>query len=96
VPDKLDGSEVKSIQCPHWNGKWLQGVGEHRSNHFNHRNSADQIPHRFAMRILEVVRVDTVPNLAFKKPAGYQLLIPGSAGNRSSANKCASATKLSR
>ena len=54
----------------------LQGAREHWSNHFNHRNSADQISHRIAMRSLELVRVDTIPNLAFQKSAGYQLLIP--------------------
>src|SRR5450759_3267950 len=32
------------------------------------------------MRILELVRVDTIPNLAFKKPAGHQLLIPEQVG----------------
>jgi hypothetical protein len=56
--DKLKGREVNSIQCPHRNGKRLQGAREHRSNHFNHRNSTDQITHRVAMRILELVRVD--------------------------------------
>jgi hypothetical protein len=71
--DKLDGSEVNSVQCPHRNGKWLQGADEHRSNDFNHRNSADQIAHRFAMRILEVVRVDTIPNL----PVGHPSAHPG-------------------
>jgi hypothetical protein len=46
----------------------------HRSNHFDHRNSTDQITHRVAMRILGLLRVDTIPNFALKKPAGYQLL----------------------
>jgi hypothetical protein len=67
---------VNGIQCPHRHGKRLKGAREHRSNHFNHRNSTDQITHRVAMRILELVRVDSIPNLAFKKPAGYQLLFP--------------------
>jgi hypothetical protein len=26
--------------------------------------------------MLELMRVDTIPNLAFKKPAGHQLLVP--------------------
>jgi hypothetical protein len=73
---------VNSIQCPHRNGKWLQGAREHRSDHFNHRNSADQIPHRVAMRILELVRVDAIPNLAFKKPTGHQWLIPDQVGRK--------------
>ena len=49
---------------------------EHRSTYFNHRNSTDQITRRVAMRILELMGVDTIPNLAFKKPAGHQLLFP--------------------
>jgi hypothetical protein len=75
-PLKLNGRQVNGIQCPHRNGKRMQGPREHRSDHFDHRNSANQTPHRVAMRILELVRVDTIQNLAFKKPLqiGFVLL----------------------
>ena len=63
--DKLQGREVNSIQRPHRNRKRLQGAREHGSNHFDHRNTADQIAHCIAMRSLQPVRVDTIPNLAF-------------------------------
>jgi hypothetical protein len=43
---KLKGREVSSVQCPHRSGRRLQGEHEHRLDHFNHRKSADQIPHR--------------------------------------------------
>src|SRR6266436_8833704 len=49
------------------------------------------------MRILELMRIDPIPNLAFEKPAGNQWPIPEQVGgNRSSTNSCASATELSR
>ena len=73
---KLNGCEVNGIQCPHRNRKWLQRARQHWPNHFNHRHSTDQITDCIAMRILQLVRVDPIPNLAFKKPAGHQWLIP--------------------
>jgi hypothetical protein len=32
------------------------------------------------MRILELICVDTIPNLALKEPAGHQLLLPEQVG----------------
>jgi hypothetical protein len=56
--------------------EWLQGTRQHRSYHFNHCDSTNQIPNRLAMRILKSVRVDPIPNLALEKPAGHQRLFP--------------------
>src|SRR5271170_4857879 len=67
---------MNGVQCPHRNGKRLQGAGQHGSNHLDHRNSADQIAYGLSMRILQPLRIDAIPNLAFKKPAGHQLQVP--------------------
>jgi hypothetical protein len=55
---------------------------------FNHRDPTNQIPGRLAMRILQLVRVDPIPNLACEKPAGYPWLVPKRIrGKRSSAKR---------
>jgi hypothetical protein len=77
------------------NRKRLQGAREHGPDHFYHRNSTDQIMHRIAMRFLELV--DMIPNLALKSRLETSCSSQHSSGGyRSSANKCASATELSR
>jgi hypothetical protein len=58
------------------NRKWLQRPRQHWPDHFDHRDPANQIPNRVAMRILQLMRVDPIPNFAFEKPAGHQRLFP--------------------
>jgi hypothetical protein len=45
------------------------------------------------MRVLELLRIDTIPELAFKKPAGHHLLFPELVRREPIfSHKCASAT----
>src|SRR3954463_13581137 len=67
---------MNGVQCAYRNWKRLQRARERRSDHLNHRDSTNQISNRLAVRILQLVRVDPIPNLAFEKPAGHQCLIP--------------------
>jgi len=78
--DELKGRKVNSIQCPHGNREWLHGARQHWPDHFNHRNAANQIPCGVAMRILELMPVDPIPNLAFEKAAGHKREIPERVG----------------
>jgi hypothetical protein len=74
--DKLKGHEVNGIQCPHRNGNGYRARASTGPTISIIATRPIKTTHRIAMRILELLRVDTIPNLALKKPAGHKWLFP--------------------
>ena len=77
-PEVFARSKMERIERAHGVGfrKGLTGSFQHRRNQFQERDTCDERPRRSAMGIGQAPRVQPVPDLMLKQPAGDQRLVP--------------------
>jgi hypothetical protein len=94
---EFDRCQMEGIKRPDGDRKWVQGASEDRRGKFDQRHTADQGSRLLAVRAPQPSRVNTVPDLIFRRRFETRVSRQmDSCGDRSSTKRYAGTTELSR